>query len=321
MSGRVTLGCLLACLMSGALAQGTVQPVAWLLEQVRIGEARGREDLVSNSLYSLSLVEPDHPELLAAQARQALRQGKVKEAGALLARLGKQDPDSALYRQGMANLALNEPARRQQLQQARLLTSAGRLEEAERLYRSLFSGDLPPNLDVAVDYALLQTRIPAMKAKGLAALEALNRQYPGEPRVRGWLASIWRRVGARGRRTCCARWREIPISGTRPPRSGSRTSNPCPSGPGASLPCRSTWCSLAKGIPPRRNSCSLPRRRSGPRPPIVHASRRSQARREVVPPSPACSVPWLPTRGIPNSWGPRAGLLPQRSASAGHRPV
>lgn len=197
MSGRVTLGCLLVCLMSGALAQGTVQPVAWLLEQVRIGEARGREDLVSNSLYSLSLVEPDHPELLAAQARQALRQGKVKEAGALLARLGKQDPDSALYRQGMANLALNEPARRQQLQQARLLTSAGRLEEAERLYRSLFSGDLPPNLDVAVDYALLQTRIPAMKAKGLAALEALNRQYPGEPRVRGGLARLYLAEGRR----------------------------------------------------------------------------------------------------------------------------
>ena len=197
MSGRVTLGCLLACLMSGALAQGTVQPVAWLLEQVRIGEARGREDLVSNSLYSLSLVEPDHPELLAAQARQALHQGKVKEAGALLARLGKQDPDSALYRQGMANLALNEPARRQQLQQARLLTSAGRLEEAERLYRSLFSGDLPPNLDVAVDYALLQTRIPAMKAKGLAALEALNRQYPGEPRVRGGLARLYLAEGRR----------------------------------------------------------------------------------------------------------------------------
>ncbi|WP_323917897.1 cellulose synthase complex outer membrane protein BcsC [Aeromonas caviae] len=171
--------------------------MAWLLEQVRIGEARGREDLVSNSLYSLSLVEPDHPELLAAQARQALRQGKVKEAGALLARLGKQDPDSALYRQGMANLALNEPARRQQLQQARLLTSAGRLEEAERLYRSLFSGDLPPNLDVAVDYALLQTRIPAMKAKGLAALEALNRQYPGEPRVRGGLARLYLAEGRR----------------------------------------------------------------------------------------------------------------------------
>ena len=136
-----------------------------------------------------------------------------------------------------------------------------------------------------------------MKAKGLAALEALNRQYPGEPRVRaGWLASIWRTVDARAQNLLREMARD-PISGTRPPRSGSRTSNPCPSVPGASLPCRSTWCSLAKGIPPRRNSCSLPRRRSGPRLPIAHASRRSQARREVVPPSPACSVPWLPTRG------------------------
>ena len=66
MPGRVILGGLLACLVSGALAQETVRPVPWLLEQVRLGEARGREDLVSNSLYSLSLVEPDHPELLAA---------------------------------------------------------------------------------------------------------------------------------------------------------------------------------------------------------------------------------------------------------------
>ena len=165
MPSRLTLGCLLVGLMGGTLAQGAVQPVSWLLEQVRIGE-----DLVSNSLYSLSLVEPNHPELLAAQARQALRQGKTREAGELLARLGKQDPDSALYRQGMANLALSDPARRQQLQQARLLTSAGRLEEAERLYRSLFAGDRPPNLEVAVEYALLQMRIPAMKVKGMATL-------------------------------------------------------------------------------------------------------------------------------------------------------
>jgi len=71
MPSRLTLGCLLVGLMGGTLAQGAVQPVSWLLEQVRIGEARGREDLVSNSLYSLSLVEPNHPELLAAQARQA----------------------------------------------------------------------------------------------------------------------------------------------------------------------------------------------------------------------------------------------------------
>ena len=197
MPSRLTLACLLACLMSGNLALGAVQPVDWLLEQVRIGEASGREDLVSNSLYSLSLVEPNHPELLAAQARKALRQGKIREAKALLARLGKLAPDSPIYHQGMANLALSDSAQRQQLQQARLLTNAGRLEEAERLYRSLFVGDLPPNLDVAVEYALLQMRMPAMKAKGMASLESLNRQYPGEPRVRSGLARHYLADGRR----------------------------------------------------------------------------------------------------------------------------
>ncbi|WP_421272528.1 hypothetical protein [Aeromonas taiwanensis] len=116
MSNRLTLGCLLAVLVSGNLAQAAVEPVSSLLERVRLGEATGREDLVSNALYSLSLVDPDHPELLAAQARQALRNGKVKEAEALLGRLGKLAPDSRLYRLGMANLAMNNAAQRQQLQ-------------------------------------------------------------------------------------------------------------------------------------------------------------------------------------------------------------
>ena len=105
MPSRLTLGCLLVGLMGGTLAQGAVQPVSWLLEQVRIGEARGREDLVSNSLYSLSLVEPNHPELLAAQARQALRQGKTREAGELLARLGKHKTGkSCLYINKLADV-------------------------------------------------------------------------------------------------------------------------------------------------------------------------------------------------------------------------
>ena len=32
-----------------------------------------------------------------------------------------------------------------------------------------------------MEYSLLQMRIPAMKARGMAMLESLNRQYPGEP--------------------------------------------------------------------------------------------------------------------------------------------
>lgn len=197
MPSRLTLACLLACLAGGSLAQTAVAPIAWLLEQIRVGEASGREDLVSNSLYSLSLVDPNHPELLAAQARQALRQGKIKEGKALLARLGKIAPDSRIYRQGMANLALTDSGQRQQLQQARLLVSAGRLEEAERLYRTLFVDEMAPNLEVAVDYALLQVRLPALRAEGMKALQALNRQYPGQPRVRAGLARNYLADGRR----------------------------------------------------------------------------------------------------------------------------
>lgn len=188
MSNRLTLGCLLAVLVSGNLAQAAVEPVSSLLERVRLGEATGREDLVSNALYSLSLVDPDHPELLAAQARQALRSGKVKEAEALLGRLGKLAPDSRLYRLGMANLAMNNAAQRQQLQQARLLVSAGRLEEGDKLYRTLFVDGMAPNLEVASEYAALQLRLPGQRARGMAALEELNRLYPGHPGVRARLA-------------------------------------------------------------------------------------------------------------------------------------
>ncbi|MFM7969626.1 hypothetical protein ACF2JD_16450 [Aeromonas sp. A-5] len=72
-------------------------------------------------------------------------------------------PDSSQYRQIMAALALDAPALRQQLQQARVLASAGRLQEAQAEYRKLFGSDGPPTLDLAVEYALLQARMPATR--------------------------------------------------------------------------------------------------------------------------------------------------------------
>ncbi|WP_368165216.1 cellulose synthase complex outer membrane protein BcsC [Aeromonas sp. R6-2] len=180
--------CLLGALLGSTSVRAEVEPVSWLLGQIRLGEATGREDLVSNSLYSLSLIEGARGELLAAQARQALRLGKVDEARRLLGELGKLAPDSPLYRQGMANLALNEPAKRQQLQQARLLSRAGRLDEALSLYRSLLVEGQAPNLELAVEYALLQASIPSLHRQGMAELVRLNRDYPGQPALQAGLA-------------------------------------------------------------------------------------------------------------------------------------
>ena len=46
-----------------------------LLEQVRLGEATHREDLVQQSLYRLELIDPNNPDVVAARFRSLLRQG------------------------------------------------------------------------------------------------------------------------------------------------------------------------------------------------------------------------------------------------------
>ncbi|MGL6553487.1 cellulose synthase complex outer membrane protein BcsC [Aeromonas jandaei] len=188
-STRVTSLCLVLGLLMSGQAQSAVEPVSWLLEQVRVGEATHNEALISNSLYSLSLVEPNHPELLAARARQALRLGKLVDARQALTKLASVAPDSSQYRQIMAALALEVPAVRQQLQQARVLASAGRLQEAQAEYRKLFGSDGPPTLDLAVEYALLEARIPASHKAAMATLQDLELRYPGHAGLRAGLVS------------------------------------------------------------------------------------------------------------------------------------
>ncbi|HBV4820789.1 TPA: hypothetical protein MDZ30_004958, partial [Klebsiella pneumoniae] len=77
------------------LAQAATTPAQeHLLEQVRLGEASNREDLVRQSLYRLELIDPNNPELIAARMRYLLRQGDAAGAQKELERLTKLAPDS-----------------------------------------------------------------------------------------------------------------------------------------------------------------------------------------------------------------------------------
>ena len=58
-----------------------------LLEQVRLGEATHREDLVQQSLYRLELIDPNNPDVVAARFRSLLRQGDIDGAQKQLDRL------------------------------------------------------------------------------------------------------------------------------------------------------------------------------------------------------------------------------------------
>jgi len=173
------LGALSALPGLAAPADGPeVSPVEWLLSQVRTGESTNKYDLVQQSLYRLEKIDPDNPQVLAARLRLALRQGDIPKAQMLLEQLKKVAPDSAATRESAVGLTLMSPEGRQQLQQARLLATSGRLAEAKSAYDALFNGVFPdPN--IALEYWRLLARLPGQEDVVWQQLQALEQRYPG----------------------------------------------------------------------------------------------------------------------------------------------
>ncbi|HID5492516.1 TPA: cellulose synthase complex outer membrane protein BcsC, partial [Klebsiella pneumoniae] len=161
------------------LAQATTTPAQeHLLEQVRLGEASNREDLVRQSLYRLELIDPNNPELIAARMRYLLRQGDAAGAQKELERLTKLAPDSPELKASRNEMKSNTGEGRQALQQARLLGVAGKVDEAIAAYEKLYGG-VPDDVDVAIEYWTLVARLPARHSEGVSQLKKLNASAPG----------------------------------------------------------------------------------------------------------------------------------------------
>lgn len=166
-----------------------VEPVDWLLQQVRIGEATQKYDLVSQSLYRLEKIAPDNPQVLAAQIRLALHQGEQDKARQLMVTLKQVSPDSLATRQAEVSIRLLSDEGRKQLQLARLLATSGRLEEAKAAYDKQFNGVFP-SPDIALEYWRLVSRLPGQENRALAELSALDRDAPGSINVRMAIAQM-----------------------------------------------------------------------------------------------------------------------------------
>lgn len=169
----------------------SMQQVAWLLAQARAGEALNRDDLISDALTRLRLVAPEHPHMLLAKMRLALRQQDFVRVQSLHDRLRSAKHGSVLDVEKQARLLLvlaNEQTQ-QSLQQARLAAMAGRPEEAYAGMTAIF-GDAPPTLELAVEYWRLRSARPGQQAQAIAALHKLDKQYPGNPPVRQLLANL-----------------------------------------------------------------------------------------------------------------------------------
>lgn len=161
------------------LAQATTTPAQeHLLEQVRLGEASNREDLVRQSLYRLELIDPNNPKLIAARMRYLLRQGDAAGAQKELERLTKLAPDSPELKASRNEMKSNTGEGRQALQQARLLGVAGKVDEAIAAYEKLYGG-VPDDVDVAIEYWTLVARLPSRHSEGVSQLKKLNASAPG----------------------------------------------------------------------------------------------------------------------------------------------
>ena len=182
---------LLGSLSGLALAEplDRVEQQRWLLEQVRIGEAQYREELVRDSLARLERIAPDDPETLFASLRLSLRKRDAGQAGRLLERLRRLAPDSPLLRHGEVLLRLHDAASQRTLQQARLLAAGGRREQARALYEQLF-GTEPPDLALALEYWRLRAAIDVQPWRAIEQLRALDRQYPGNVALRQTLVDL-----------------------------------------------------------------------------------------------------------------------------------
>ncbi|TCW14346.1 tetratricopeptide repeat protein [Raoultella sp. BIGb0138] len=170
------------------LAQAATTPAQeHLLEQVRLGEASHREDLVKQSLYRLELIDPNNPGLIAARMRYLLRQGDTAEAKKQLDKLAKLAPDSPELQASRSEMNLNTNDGRQELQQARLLGVSGRVEEGVAAFEKLFGG-VPPDQTLAIEYWALVARLPARHKEAVAQLQKLDARSPGNADLQAALA-------------------------------------------------------------------------------------------------------------------------------------
>ena len=158
-----------------------------LLEQVRLGEASKREDLVRQSLYRLELIDPNNPDVVAARVRYLLRQGDTAGAQKQLARLAKLAPESAELKASRDEMKSSTGDGRQELQQARLLGVAGKVDEAIAAYEKLFNG-VPDDDEAAIEYWTLVARLPARHNEGISQLKKLNARLPGNVQLQTALA-------------------------------------------------------------------------------------------------------------------------------------
>lgn len=164
-----------------------VAPEEWLLQQLRLGEARHNDVLVKQALERLKVTAPNDPRVLEAEVRKAVREDDPDEAQRLVDRLAQEAPNSDAYRRARLNLTVTAPEKRSALSKARLLAATGQPEQAKAIYDDVLAEGLP-TLPLALEYWQMVAQLPKGTPRAIKELQALDKRYPQSPELRFTLA-------------------------------------------------------------------------------------------------------------------------------------
>ncbi|EOY8425838.1 hypothetical protein ACFYLH_00745 [Proteus mirabilis] len=152
----------------------------FLYEQVRLGNSKSNDVLVSQSLYRLSLIKPNDPSVLLMRIQFAVKQKETAKAQQLVEQLRMHGENTEQYQRAIKLLSLTHEDNRQILQKAYLYQTAGRYDEALQLYDDIYQGT-PPDEGLALEY--LNVLIAANHANKMARIKQIYHTYPNNQQI------------------------------------------------------------------------------------------------------------------------------------------
>lgn len=152
----------------------------FLYEQVRLGNSKSNDVLVSQSLYRLSLIKPNDPSVLLMRIQFAVKQKETAKAQQLIEQLRMHGENTEQYQRAIKLLSLTHEDNRQILQKAYLYQTAGRYDEALQLYDDIYQGT-PPDEGLALEY--LNVLIASNHANKMARIKQIYHTYPNNQQI------------------------------------------------------------------------------------------------------------------------------------------
>ncbi|WP_325625170.1 cellulose synthase subunit BcsC-related outer membrane protein [Paraburkholderia sp.] len=164
-----------------ANAAAPAAQAAQLLSAARMWESKDRPDIARGLVQKALLFDPQQPDALALLGEIELRSNRPAEAAKILAQLKKLHPEASATKE-LDDAYRIATSGKMEMAQIRLLSSAGKSDEAAARLLKLFPNGAPTG-DLAQDYYRILAGTAAGRARAISELRTRVKQNPNDPRL------------------------------------------------------------------------------------------------------------------------------------------